>query len=454
MKKLSFFFGIIFSKNRNRSNQAKFNVLAGFFLKGSNVLVSLFLVRIAINYLDTEKYGIWLTLSSILTWFTFFDVGLGNGLRNKFAQAVANGNIEKAKVYLSTTYAILIIVASIMVIFTLLFNRYIDFSELYNVSASLHFELRKLTSIVIILFSFRFFLQLISVVVFALQKSAVSNLFDFASNITIVILLLIITRITDGSLIYLGLIMGLSPIIVFTIASIILYSNNLRKYRPSIKYIRFRYSKDLITLGANFFLIQIAALILFASSNFIIAQLSSQQDVTKFNVVYKYFSVQLIIFSLILGPYWSAFTESFHKRDFAWIKNVMNKLKRIWLFMAMLTFIMILSANTIYKYWIGRDLEIPFTLNILMGIYIVIITWNQLFVNFINAVGKLQLQLYHSIFIICINIPLSIFFFKNLHLGLSGIVLSNILCQGIALIWTPLQYRLLITNSASGLWNK
>ena len=35
-------------------------------------------------------YG--LTLSSIIGWFAFFDIGFGNGLRNKFAEAIAKGD--------------------------------------------------------------------------------------------------------------------------------------------------------------------------------------------------------------------------------------------------------------------------------------------------------------------------------------------------------------------------
>jgi O-antigen/teichoic acid export membrane protein len=248
--------------------------------------------------------------------------------------------------------------------------------------------------------------------------------------------------------------MGLSPVIVFIFASLVLYSNKLNEYRPSIIYVKFKYSKDLFRLGASFFLIQIAALILFASGNLVIAQLLGQEDVAKYNIVYKYFSILLMIFTLILTPFWSATTEAFYKTEFQWIMNIMKRLKQIWLILVSVTIVMVFSASTIYKLWIGKDLAIPWTLNLGMGIYLIIITYNQLFVTFINAVGKLRLQLYHSVFIILFNIPLSIFLCKNLNLGLSGIVLSNIFCQGIASIWTPLQYKFLINSSAKGIWNK
>lgn len=75
-----------------------------FLFKGGGVIVNFMLVPLIINYLDTENYGVWLTLSSFISWFSFFDIGLGNGLRNKFAEAKAQGNYENAQAFVSTAY--------------------------------------------------------------------------------------------------------------------------------------------------------------------------------------------------------------------------------------------------------------------------------------------------------------------------------------------------------------
>ena len=53
------------------------------------MLISLLLVPLTIDYLNPTQYGIWITLMSVIAWFNFFDIGLGNGLRNKFATAKA-----------------------------------------------------------------------------------------------------------------------------------------------------------------------------------------------------------------------------------------------------------------------------------------------------------------------------------------------------------------------------
>ncbi|WKX78165.1 hypothetical protein [Zobellia laminariae] len=95
------------NKGQKRSVKAKKNILASFLIKGTSILIGFYMVPLTIGYVDKEQYGVWLTLSSVVGWFSFFDIGLGSGLRNKLALALANDEMEKAKSYVSSTYAIL-----------------------------------------------------------------------------------------------------------------------------------------------------------------------------------------------------------------------------------------------------------------------------------------------------------------------------------------------------------
>ena len=80
------------------------HVLLSFIYRGGSIASSFLLVPLTINYLDTENYGIWLTLSSFIGWFAFFDIGLGHGLRNKFSESKAQDKLELAQAYVSTAY--------------------------------------------------------------------------------------------------------------------------------------------------------------------------------------------------------------------------------------------------------------------------------------------------------------------------------------------------------------
>ena len=133
---VSFINGVI-NKGQERSVKAKKNIIASFFLKGSSIIISIVMVPLAINYVNVSQYGIWLTLSSIVVWFSFFDIGLTQGLRNKFAEAVAKGNDELARVYVSTTYAILGIICSIIWLLFIFINQYLNWPKILNSPVSM-----------------------------------------------------------------------------------------------------------------------------------------------------------------------------------------------------------------------------------------------------------------------------------------------------------------------------
>ena len=92
-----------------RTIKANKNIVASAGIKVADTLVYLLLVPLTLGYLNAYEYGIWLTLNSILAWINSFDIGLGNGLRNKLATAIAEGDKEKARAYVSTTFFTLII---------------------------------------------------------------------------------------------------------------------------------------------------------------------------------------------------------------------------------------------------------------------------------------------------------------------------------------------------------
>ena len=99
----------IFNGNE-RTALIKMNIAGSILIKGWNCIVQLLLVPITLNCLNQYEYGIWLTINSILLWIDQFDIGLGNGLRNKLAEALAKGDKEKARRLVSTTFMMLIII--------------------------------------------------------------------------------------------------------------------------------------------------------------------------------------------------------------------------------------------------------------------------------------------------------------------------------------------------------
>jgi O-antigen/teichoic acid export membrane protein len=458
MKYISSMFGLktvinnFFNQGDQRSINAKKNILVLSIVKGLSIAISLFIVPITIHYVNPTRYGIWLTLSSMVGWFSFFDIGLGNGLRNKFAEVVAKGDFKMARIYVSTTYAILSIIIALVLILFLCINPFLNWSKLLNAPSDMAGELSLLALIVFVFFCLQFVLRLITTIITANQQPAKASIFELLGTLISVGIIFILTKTTSGNLIYLGTVFSIAPVLVYVSSSIWFYTHQYKQYAPAFKYVKFGYARDLMTLGIKFFIIQIAALLLYSTNNIIIAQLFGPEQVTPFNISYKYFGVVTMAFSILMLPFWSAFTEAWVKKDIQWIKNTVRKLVMIWILIGVGTLIMFIFSDFIFRIWIGKEVKVPIKISAVMAVYVVINAWCAIFSHFLNGVGKIKLQLYSGLLAALINIPLAIFLGKQI--GIHGVVLATCLLSIGSAIWSPIQYWKIINNRAAGIWDK
>lgn len=436
------------------TGKVKRNIFALFGLHGFNFLFTLWLVPLTLKCLTAYEYGIWLTLSSITTWFVSLDFGLGNGLRNKLAETLSINDTEQAKTYVSTTYFFLSIISIVFFLIFSIINPFIPWDKILNVKNLLNVNLNTVVFIVFGFFIFNFVFKLITFIISADQKPAINGFFTFVINLLTIALIYVLSVTPYTSLLNVGLIYSAIPSLVFLGASFFLFSRVYKNIKPSINYIKIKYSKDLIGLGFQFFILQIVSLIVYTTDNLIIAQLFDPSEVTYYNIAYKYFITISLVFGVILNPFWSAFTEAYVKGDFAWIKNMMVKLMKFWAIFAVIIVFMFLISGLVYKKWIGPEIEIPILLSLFMALFSILNMWNNIFSYFLNGVGKIRLQLYFAIFAGITNIPLSIILAKNLGLRSAGVILATCISLLFGTILAPVQYLKIIGNKSKGIWDK
>lgn len=441
-----------FNKGHERSIAAKRNIAASFFIKGTSVIINIALVPLTINYVNPTQYGIWLTLSSIISWFTFFDVGFGNGLRNRYTETKAKGNFVQARIYISTTYVVLgIIFLSLWAIF-FMGNFFINWSKILNTPSEMAVELSKLAIIVFSFFCMQMVFKTINTIIIADQKPAFAAFLDMLGQLLALIVIFILTKTTEGSLVKLGLSLGLVPIIVMVASSFLLFRNKYRDVSPNVKHVHFSYARDIMNLGVKFFVIQASAIIIFQTTNLVISQILGPESVTVYNIAHKYFFSAGTLFLLILSPFWSAFTDAYTLGDFNWIKSIIRKLEWIWLLLIPLISILLILSNFVYKIWIGDSVKIPFTVSVVMAAYVIFFTRFNMYILLINGIGKVTVQLIVNITICLVFIPLAIYSSK--HWGLTGLILLSVVVSIIHAIIGQLQLNRLSGNTAIGLWNK
>ena len=118
------------------------------------IVVNLLYVPLMIDILNTERYGIWLTITTIISWVGYFDIGLGHGLRNRVAESLATNDISKASSYVSTAYFSILLLVIFLIFVSIFISPLIPWELVLNAPPSLSEELSKLMFWILIIFVF------------------------------------------------------------------------------------------------------------------------------------------------------------------------------------------------------------------------------------------------------------------------------------------------------------
>lgn len=424
--------------SKTRSSNIKHQIKLSFLFRFMAILTNFFLVRLVFNYFDLEHYGIWMTIMSVLSWFTFFDFGLGNGMKNKVSESLSIGYDIDAKKYISTTYAVVAGIAIVFFVIILFSSPFFDFSKIFNTKLISNMELRMLFIVSAFFVLLNFVISLVNQLIDAHQMSSLTTLNQLVPNLLIILILIALSIYFKNNLIMYALIYGIILTISNILLSFLFYKQN-RALLPSLSCVDISGSRQIISLSLQFFVLQIAVLIIFTTDNFIITQVLGPQYVAQYNIVYRLFSFITIIFGILVNPMWAAYTEAYAKKDFAWIRSIIRKLNMMMIPIIILTFLLVVFSKNIINFWIGKDLLISFKLVVFMGIFVIISAWNNIYALFVNGIGRIKPQLYSAIVAGIINIPLSIYFARNLHMGVAGVILATNISLSLFAVIGPIQ---------------
>jgi O-antigen/teichoic acid export membrane protein len=423
------------SKARNQNILKQIG--ASFAFKVLSILLNLWLVPIVLNYLGIELYGVWVTILSFLSWLSLSDVGIGQGLRNKLATALADDDKREALAYVSTAYGTIFIISMALLIFTTAAVWLLDWQAVLNTGAVQNSTIQKALTITLIGVFINFSLGLVNQVINALQKNSWASVVPILSNLILVAFLLLYPVKAGDQLINYSVFYVIGSFISLITFSLFVY----HKYPyliPTIKSFDRLKIYDITKLGINFFIIQIAVIVIFNTGNIIIAQLFSAEEVTPYSVLYRLFNFLTIFFGMILTPFWSAYTEAYAKRDFEWMRKSIMQLNQLMIPTLVVVTLIGFFAEKIILLWTKEVFQYDFLLISLMSLYAIIAIWNNIYSFFLNGIGRTKEQLVTAAIGAVINIPLSIFFAKYLQLGSAGVMLSMIICLGLFSVVGPI----------------
>lgn len=416
---------------------------SSFILKILAMGLSYISIPLFLKYLGDRDYGIWMTIFSIVSWINTFDLGIGNGLKNKLTENYSKKNFQEMKEYIMTGYISLSFLALIFWIIGCLGIYFFNFSQGLNIDYYSENYLKLLFFITYSLTLINFIVKIYNILFLSIHNSYVSNLCTFFFQILFIIILILLNYFNKVSLLSIVVIYPGFTLILGLIFTVLFFKKN-KKFMPKLKDFRKEKIKEINNLGIYFFLIQISMLLIITVDNMIIMRYLGAEEVATYSIVSRLFQVILVIESLISAPMWPLFIDAYVKKDKNWIISMYKKLNILFIISILGTVVLILTAPIIIKIWLGKELILAKYLLLFWGIFIINRIWGDMYCIFINATNKVKLQMYLYMIGAFINIPLSICLIKNFNLESSGVILAtNISLLPIA-IGMPIQVYFIV----------
>jgi O-antigen/teichoic acid export membrane protein len=396
----------------------------------------------------------------MVLWLNLLDIGFGNGVKNKIAEAKVRGDMESIRKYVSSTYAMVGGICLIVFILFCLINPHLNWSKILgSVPSQYSEEIAGVVWIFMAAFCFTFVLNLLKFIVTADQRPAVGSFLDMLGQLLTMAGIFILSKTTPPSLISLGLVTGFAPVIVLIIASLILFHGRYRDWRPAWKYIDLKSAGNMMNLGIQFFIATIAAFMVTSTLPFFIQRFTNPVEVTNYNTAFRLFSVAFNVLNIIILPYWSSFTDAYTQQDFTWMKKSIAQLHRFFIYLLIAQCLLLTLSPVIYYVWVNywiKDtvnlLDIPFRMSLSVCIYVCTLCWLNMHIYPINGIGKVKLQVISSIGEMVTLIPVA--WVLGHAMGATGIILAPVVVYLPRMIWSPLQLNKLINRTAKGIWAK
>ena len=422
------------------------NIGGTFAIKGASVIVQLLSVPAYISYFGNDGVlGVWYTLIAALNWILVFDFGVGNGLRNNLSKALAAKEIENAKRLVSTAYVVIGVLALVFVVIGEAVILNTDFERILNFHSD---ELNQGTiqlvvSIVYVGIVIQFWLKLLTSVLYAMQKTALNNCLFLLGNI-LLLLWVLFARFdnVNDRLIAISFIQVCSINLPLLVCSVVLFLGRFRDISPSLSGFHRDAVHVVVGLGVEFFIIQIALLMVNSTNEYLIAYLYDSAEVVSYQIYYKWFFAIITVFSLVVQPVWSAMTVAWYEQRVAWIIRAYRKFNLTALLGALGAFLLAFAFPLVVDIWIGNDtVTVTFETGCVFALWVTVVLFVNSSTCISNATSRLRVQLALTVLAAIVKIPLCLMLCKA-GFGWMSVVFAN----GLALV--PLLVGQTIANRA------
>lgn len=357
------------------------------------ISTSLITVPLTLKYLGNERFGLWMTISSVLAMAAFADFGVGNGVLNTVAKAFGKDDMQGVRKAASSGFAILSSVAVLLLLSFFSIFRFINWGDFFRVtSPQARSEAGPALAVFATCFTLNISMDVVQRVQLGLQEGYRYSLWQLCGSTVgfIGVLCGIWLRV---SLPVLVVAIAGAPILATTLNTIHFFGYVRPDLRPSWKLVSGDVISQIAKLGGLFFVLQVVVAVSFSADNFIIARELGAVNVPEYSIPQRLFALITMMSGMLVAPLWPAYGEAISRGHIGWVRHTLRRSLLIVLgATSAASCAMLLLSHKLLHWWVGSRVHPPFFLLLGLAIWTVIGCCGDALGAFMNGAEVIRFQ--------------------------------------------------------------
>jgi O-antigen/teichoic acid export membrane protein len=370
-----------------RDFRALMTSVAGISYRVVDASLKLMIIPLATHLLGIEKYGIWLTASSILSLLMVSDFGIGSGLINLVGASAARGDTRSVRSFTATAYIAFAALALFLVIAVGCLSRAAILPHWIGIgdNSPLISQSRRLFIIMGCLVAGAASLNVVNFFASALQEGYLAHGAQVVASLTA---LFCIFRLRTGSMENFALASSLPILCAYLLLSIYVYGFRHRALAPDFRSVNFAHFRVIWHDSSRLLMAQIADTVIAFTSNVLVASQLGAAVVPEVSVSLQVMMIFNFVSCMFILPLWPAYVEAGVREDWEWIKTalwrgVVRSVGAIAIGCLCYTLVYRVFIHT----WSPALPIPPLSFVIALDIWFLIYVWNKNSMVLLNALG-------------------------------------------------------------------
>ena len=427
-------------------------ILSGAMAQVLGNVLNIIYIPLALAHLGTVAFGAWMVIMSIVMYLGLSQFGLGSAtaaLIAKTSEEAAQRDILSASVrYLCIAGGLSLgIVGAAMVghgLWQGLFG---------NISAEVASEAVMAAGVMAFLYVLRLPTMSFPAAFVGMQEVHWERVYSAILPPFAALLALLATRTVNGDLVILAIYTGVAQLVVGLASGLHLLSRHASlRFKVSQWWRSNRPHHDILTSGGRFFVVSLAALVVWGTDNLLISYFIGVEAVTPYAITFKLFAAAFAIFIIINSALWPMFGRAAGENDWLWVSTTYRMAVALLPVLGGLVWLGgILFAETIIELWTGSEGYAGALVVFALGGYGYVLALINTHATLLGGMNETRGMLWVGVAEALANLFLSIMLLQ--WFGIGGVALGTLLAALLTAFWLlPLDIRHRTNNQVQMNW--